>query len=199
MASGDSFDRGLGMFWKDLTPSEHLLQVYTDDESLFDVLEVYIGDGLRAGEGVILIATPQHQAALDDRLSASGIDLRALRARNKYVTADAEETLARMLINGRLDAARFQEIVLNALGSLSARRVRAFGEMVALLWGRGDQATALQLERLWHDVVRRLQFPLLCAYPRPPATPEAEEAMRPVCASHSKIVPGSWLPAGATS
>jgi anti-sigma regulatory factor (Ser/Thr protein kinase) len=42
--------------------------------------------------------------------------------------------------------------------------VRAFGEMVALLWAAGDVAGAIELEALWNDLAEVREFSLLCAY-----------------------------------
>src|SRR5262249_46498317 len=55
------------------------------------------------------------------------------------------------------------EIVKQASGG--GRRVRAFGEMVALLTEQGNFAAAVQLEELWNDLRRKHEFGLFCAYP----------------------------------
>lgn len=44
-------------------------------------------------------------------------------------------------------------------------RVRAFGEMVALLWAEGNHGGAIRLEELWNDLQNSHSFALFCAYP----------------------------------
>jgi hypothetical protein len=41
--------------------------------------------------------------------------------------------------------------------------VRAFGEMVSLLW-RVDTAAAVRLEELWNNVIEEHELALLCTY-----------------------------------
>jgi hypothetical protein len=42
--------------------------------------------------------------------------------------------------------------------------VRAFGEMVALLWAQGKSQAALELEDLWNELPGHHPFSLMCAY-----------------------------------
>ena len=58
-----------------LPPCEHLVQIYQEDDAFLDSLEGFVAGGLRSGDGVVVIATPSHTAALEDRLRAQGIDL----------------------------------------------------------------------------------------------------------------------------
>jgi hypothetical protein len=67
--------------------------------------------------------------------------------------------------------------------------VRAFGEMVALLWERGDQAATVRLEHLWNDFCRMQTLLLLCAYPRRGFPRHASESITEFCAIYSKVIP----------
>ena len=51
-----------------------------------------------------------------------------------------------------------------AQAAQNGRRVRAFGEMVALLWSEGNQAAAIRLEELWNELALSQTFCLFCAY-----------------------------------
>ena len=42
--------------------------------------------------------------------------------------------------------------------------LRAYGEMVDVLWRRGEKSAALRLEELWNELQARRSFTLLCAY-----------------------------------
>lgn len=149
--------------------SLHAVQFYETDGYLAESLADYIGDGLRTGEAGIVIATAAHRAALEARMVARGIDVAAATAEGRYVALDAHETLAQLFVEGHLSPTVFVTLlgntIIRARGEDGGRRVRAFGEMVALLWSEGRQETALELEELWNDLARSISFALICAYP----------------------------------
>src|SRR6185369_562599 len=69
-------------------------------------------------------------------------------------------------------------------------RVRAFGEMVALLWADGRREAALELEALWNELGANLSFSLLCAYPISAFDTYADHApFLEVCGSHVRALP----------
>ena len=68
--------------------------------------------------------------------------------------------------------------------------MRAFGEMVAVLWGNGQCAAAIVLEVMWNHLQSAEQYPLFCAYPRSSFGNDASASIQSVCAAHSRIVPG---------
>ena len=68
-----------------------------------------------------------------------------------------------------------------------ARPVRAFGEMVALLWARGDNAATIRLEHLWQTLCLAQGFSLFCAYPRSGFTQDAGDSIRQICETHSQV------------
>ena len=191
------------IFWGEMAPCEHVVQIYQDDAVFLDALEGFIHDGIRAGDGVIVIATPAHRAALERRLVSRGIPLTRAIARDQYISLDAEETLQRFMVigpDGKLwpDDRRFEDLVDEVLAlaggrtaqDLRAFRVRAFGEMVAVLWARGHTGAVVRLEHLWHRFCREKGFSLFCAYPRIGFTDDPEASMRDICAAHSRVVPG---------
>jgi MEDS: MEthanogen/methylotroph, DcmR Sensory domain len=117
---------------------------------LLDTLAGFVGGGLKQGEGVIVLATAEHLKALDQRLQASGVDLQAAKLQDQYITALAEEALAKFMVNNWPDDQLFFNFVaeLTARAQNGGRRVRAFGELVALLWARHQIAATVRLEFL---------------------------------------------------
>jgi hypothetical protein len=177
-------------FWGELAPCEHVAQVYSGDDVLLDSLTSFVGGGLTAGESVILIATPGHLEALRHRLSAAGVDVdRAVEA-GDYIALDAESTLASFMVHDWPDKELFGNLVNRLIrrAGMNDRRVRAFGEMVALLWARGQVAATVRLEYLWHQFCKSHEFALFCAYPKAGFTKSPKESLAEICAAHSKVI-----------
>ena len=181
---------GPEIFRGEVTPCEHLVQIYDDHDVFLDTLAGFAGGGLRAGDGVIIIATDIHLTALASRLVESGTDIEAARQRDQYIPMDAEKLLSRLVFRGWPDDYLFKQSVTELLSRArrGGRRVRAFGEMVALLWARGQNAATVRLERLWQGVCLNEGLSLFCAYPRSGFTQDANTSIQELCALHSRIV-----------
>ena len=149
-------------------PRDHVVQFYTDDTAFLDSLSGFIAEGLKNGESIIVVATTSHRHSLEFRLRALGFQITDLVRDDRYIAVDAEETLAKFMIDGLPDARVFQQLAgqLLARARKNGRSVRAFGEMVALLWAKGNKAATSRLEHLWNDLRRKHDFLLFCAYPR---------------------------------
>jgi len=177
-------------FWRQIAPCEHFLQEYETDRILLDSLEGFVAAGLQAGEGVIVIATAAHRSALEHRLRLLGFSLAIARSRDQYLDLDAEETLSQFMVNGQPDEALFRQLVTRLIARAGAdgRKVRVFGEMVALLWSGGRRRATVRLENLWHGFLRERVFSLFCAYPQGGFAGDADSAMMEIRATHSIIV-----------
>lgn len=77
---------------------------------------------------------------------------------------------------------------LIARAQSKGRRVRAFGELVAILWARGDVAATVRLEFLWHQICQKQTFSLFCAYPKAGFTEDPLKSLDVIRATHSRIV-----------
>lgn len=170
----------------------HFVQFYETDAFLLNSLRDFIGAGLVTGDVCIVVATPTHQAELEERLCGYGLDLSAARAGGQYVALDAAETLAKFMVDGAPKPERFAEVIgaVIAQAAQGNRRVRIFGEMVALLWADGNQDAALRVEELWNGLQERYSFLLFCAYPLRDVGGTALAApFNHICASHSRVIP----------
>jgi len=68
--------------------------------------------------------------------------------------------------------------------------VRAFGEMVNLLWCEGNGGAALALESLWNALSDTHSFSLLCGYGLQRFDDAADSAIfSAICAEHTHVVP----------
>lgn len=148
--------------------SSHFVQFYEHEEFLINSLSDYIADGLAANEACIIIATSSHIDALEKKLASNpNIDLSSSQWRGYYFALDARETLTKFMVNGHPDPLKFRAIMDDVVGKLAARQIpiRAFGEMVALLWADENQEAVIELEKLWNDLAKVYTFKLFCAYP----------------------------------
>lgn len=146
----------------------HAVQFYGSDESLIATVGSFISEGLIAGQPAIVIATPGHTAAVLDELARRLIDVAQARHIGDLVCLDAEETLATFMAGDMPDAGAFRknvgEAIEQALGGRVRTPVRAFGEMVDVLWKKGRPEAAIKLEILWNELANSHSFQLLCGY-----------------------------------
>jgi signal transduction histidine kinase/CheY-like chemotaxis protein len=172
--------------------SEHFVQFYETDTFLLNSLTDFVGTGLRAGEGVVVLGTRGRRQGLDESLRQSGLDPSALRASGQYVPLDAAKTLSQFMIGELPDRALFIGVVGHIIerAARGGRELRAFGEMVALLWEAGNYEGAIRLEALWNDLQKTHSFSLFCAYPMKQSDGAARvKPFTDVCAAHSRTIP----------
>ncbi|HEY5675472.1 MAG TPA: ATP-binding protein, partial [Myxococcales bacterium] len=177
---------------------QHAVQFYDSDEFLGARVVSFLRVGLREREPVVLIATPEHGELFRAHLGDSGIGVDAALRDGSLVLLDARETLSKITVSGMPDWHRFKQVVggvlERALLATSAAHVRAYGEMVDVLWRDGQPAAALRLEEFWNDLGAIHAFSLLCAYRMGNFLKEADGAnFQHVCQAHTHVVPAeSW-------
>jgi CheY-like chemotaxis protein len=149
-------------------PHDHMVHFYERDAELIGRVTSFLAKGLASGEAAAVIATAEHLHAFRAELAATRVDTTGLERDNLLFMADAEETLRGLISGGVPDPRAFEAKLGTMMDRLCAAapsgRVRAYGEMVTLLWSTGDVATAIQLESLWNEMGQRRQFSLLCGY-----------------------------------
>lgn len=192
------------VFWGEIAPSDHIAHFYDDEDSFLLTLAGFIAEGLAKGESAIVIASPQHLAGLEHRLAKCGLDLAGALLEERYIAVDAEAALASFMRKDWPDDQLFAEMVGNLIrrASRKGRGVRAFGEMVALLWAKGQQEATIRLEYLWNTFCRNYGFCLLCSYPRAGFTKDPQQSIAEICGHHSRYLGNQWgtpAPAGETA
>lgn len=183
--------------WGDHNHPGHAVQFYGEDSFLLDELSRFIGTALGAGESAIVIATKDHRDGLAQRLKAWGLDIAMAMAQGRYISLDAADTLAKIMVGESPDATRLAEVVGSVIARVTGAAegephpVAAFGEMVALLWAQGKYDAAIRLEQLWNDLARTHSFSLRCAYPMSKFCREQDgDFLLQICAEHSNVIPG---------
>jgi hypothetical protein len=181
------------VFWAEVAPYDHLIQIYEEDEVMLDSLEGFVSSGFRAGDSVIIIATAEHLKSLEIRLRLHGFDLETLMCTDQYIPLHAEETLSKFMLEGWPDEKLFMHLVKGLIPRARGdhkRKVRAYGEMVSILWGRGYNAATVQLEHLWNKFCATESFCLFCAYPKIGFRQDANTSIMNICSTHSRVIAG---------
>ena len=124
-------------------PSEHGAHVYSDVSELAQSVGAYLAAGFDLGEPAVVIATPEHWSQFAERLAVCGWGEEELEEQGLLRVADADETLAAIMVDGAPSRERFEQVIGGLLDRVEerfpGRRIRAFGEMVDLLCQRGDR------------------------------------------------------------
>jgi len=151
--------------------TDHVVQLYdqTDEQALVGTVAHYLADGLRSGERAVVIATSEHNAAFEQRLIDDEFDVAAAVRERGLVVLDAREMLACFMAGGQPNREHFEQTIGATVRERCAHAgesgLRAYGEMVGLLWRDGHYAAAIGLETLWNELLRTCRFRLFCAYP----------------------------------
>jgi hypothetical protein len=146
---------------------------------------------LLGGAGSIVVADRNRLEQLEVKLLANGFNLADARKWRQFVPLDAADTLARFMLDGMPDEARFLAVIEPIVAEAQRRcqRVVVFGEMVALLWTHGSYDAAIALEKFWNALAKRYDFSLFCAYPMLGFDREKHaQAFAGVCAEHSRVI-----------
>jgi hypothetical protein len=176
-------------FWGELSPCSHVVEIYEDDAAFTEHLTEFVSGGLVQDEAVVIIATPIHRLSLVNRLVARGFDVSAAIDEGRLILSDAQETVAKFFLHDWPDEYLFQKVIGEVLqqATRNGRKVRAFGEMVALLWAKGLCGATIRLEHLWTDFCRKQAFSLYCAYPKSGFTDSPAVDIERVRDSHSAV------------
>lgn len=163
--------------------SGHVVQFYGGDFPAGSVAG-FLREGIDQGEVCIVIAQPHHIKAVDTLLERPG----------KVVYLDADQTLAKCMVDGRPDRLRFMDSVgdvVEQAAQAGGGKVRAFGEMVVLLCQRGQPDAAHELEVLWNELADRHALRLLCSYPVAAVEGHARPMATVLRDTHSHAVPSA--------
>jgi MEDS: MEthanogen/methylotroph, DcmR Sensory domain len=174
-----------------MNAGHHVVQFYGHDEELAERVAGYLLGAVTSGGVALVIATAAHRGEFEARLRRAGVDLAAAVASGAYLALDAEETVREFMAGDRLDQAGFYRVIgaLIKDAGEGGRPVRAYGEMVAMLWDAGLVSAAVQLETLWNELGRRHLFSLFCGYPAGAVTQSGRlDAFAEVCRLHREIV-----------
>lgn len=190
MGGGFNTDPQTGILWGAMAPHEHIAQFYESDDILLENLASFVISGLNRGESVVVVVTADHLTALNRILTEADADIEGAAADDRYITIDVESVIASLIVKGLPDEQRFSDfsdLLLRRAGA-NFRRVRIFGETVAVLWERGQTAAVVHLEQMWQQFCSANWFSLYCAYPKAGFIEKHREPLAEICLAHTRVL-----------
>jgi hypothetical protein len=169
----------------------HDVHFYDDEALLMNSVVRFLTEGVRAGQPMIVIATNAHRRQFQEKvavLTGDAFDTADI------IWLDARETLTAFMEGDRPNAELFHATIGNVFDRLVAKRsylvVRAYGEMVDILWNAGNVEGALEVETLWNEIAAKYAFNLLCAYSKGSALQHwHKDAFTRICSHHGSVLP----------
>lgn len=144
----------------------HAVRFYESDDALCKLVAAFVGDGLRQDEPALVIATPDHRAAIQAELRSSEVDVERAQSDGQLLFVDAAETLDSFMVDDKtLDERRLNEAFGGALQRFrGGGRIRVYGEVVDLLWRAGRPLAAIELEIRWNEFAGQRRMAVMCGY-----------------------------------
>ena len=175
-------------------PRDHIVQLYQDQEFLNRAVCRFAASALVNGEGVILVPTAAHWEAFRPRLEAEGVDIEAAQARGQLTVVDADELLPQFMRNAMPDGPVFlglaQDVITKARDGGRYPKVRWWGEMVNVLWERGDVAASMELEDQFDQLAHSNEIAIFCSFVMDNFDGEVHARMLPrLGQNHSHLIP----------
>ncbi|HXC26741.1 MAG TPA: MEDS domain-containing protein [Stellaceae bacterium] len=175
-------------------PQDHIVHLYQDQDFLNRVVCRFAAAALANGEGVILVPTVAHWEAFRPRLEAEGVDIEGAQNSGQLNIVDADELLPRFMQQTMPDGPIFLglagEIIAKTRSAGRFSNVRWWGEMVNVLWERGDVAASMNLEDLFDRVSREQNIAVFCSFLMDNFNGDVHTHMLPRLGdSHSHLIP----------
>jgi hypothetical protein len=178
----------------DAGPADHIVQLYQDQDFLNRAVCRFAGAAIANGEGLILVPTLTHWNAFRPRLEAEGVDVEAARERGQLTVVDADQFLPRFMHGSMPDSPLFLGLAADVIGTARDggryQTMRWWGEMVNVLWERGDVAGSMALEDLFDQLGHKHDIALFCSFFMDNFDGDVHTRMLPrLGTNHSHLVP----------
>jgi hypothetical protein len=176
------------------TKCDHIVQLYQDQDFLNRAVCRFAAAAIANGEGIILVPTEAHWNAFRPRLETEGVDVTAAQARGQLTVVDADKLLPEFMSHAMPDAPVFlglaADVISKAHGGGAYPKVRWWGEMVNILWERGDVAASMNLEDLFDQLAHEHEISIFCSFVMDNFNGEVHSRMLPrLGTNHSHLIP----------
>ena len=170
----------------------HPVRFHPDDKSLLSDFAGFAHDSLKTGHAVLMLLVEAHRREFLRSLRGRGVSIEEAMNSGRLVIVDVDETLASFMVDGLPDSARFFQATRDVVSAIKAAnpgaRVVASGEVAPTLWARGNGRAAVEVERLWDQLVRMADLETLCGYVLWNSQREKEpDIYQEICAVHSAV------------
>jgi hypothetical protein len=145
----------------------HFAQLYRTPQERLRSLGLFVETGLRRGNAVVLIATLGDTETLLERLATMNLDPADRLKSGQLVILDSQVTLSEFMVREMPEWSRFRKTIGSALErshAVDRGSIRAYGDMVNILWNEGRVDAAIRLEEYWNDLASIYPFSLFCGY-----------------------------------
>jgi MEDS: MEthanogen/methylotroph, DcmR Sensory domain len=175
-------------------PRDHIVQLYQDEKFLNRAVCRFAASAMANGEGVILVPTAAHWEAFRPRLEAEGVDVAAAQDQGQLTIVDADELLPRFMRKAMPDAPLFLglagDTIARARDGNRYQKVRWWGEMVNVLWERGDVAASMELEDQFDRLAHDHEIAIFCSFTMDNFNGDVHARMLPrLGQNHSHLIP----------
>ncbi len=152
--------------WMASPAGSHVVAYYDSDNSLVQSLCDFLSAGTAAGETCIVVARSNIITKLYREYASTPGVLHTL-SNDKHLVFRAEAVLDDFMVDGMPDRTKFLKTIKGLVDEADSKGkpVRAYGDMVALLWEEGNHDGAMALEKLWNEATQKYNFSRYCAYP----------------------------------
>ncbi len=175
-------------------PRDHIVQLYQDQQFLNRAVCRFAAAAIANGEGVILVPTIAHWDAFRPRLESEGVDVKAAESRGQLTIVDADNLLPTFMHGGMPESPVFlglaANVITKARGDGRYPKVRWWGEMVNILWERGDVAASMNLEDLFDQLAHEHDIAIFCSFLMDNFDGDVHARMLPrLGENHSHLIP----------
>ena len=175
-------------------PRDHIVQLYQDQDFLNRAVCRFAAAAIANGEGIILVPTAAHWQAFRPRLETEGVDVDAAQACGQLTVVDADELLPQFMRDSMPDAPVFLGLASDVIATARAGgrypKVRWWGEMVNVLWERGDVAASMHLEDQFDHLAHEHEIAIFCSFAMDNFNGEVHSRMLPrLGENHSHLIP----------
>lgn len=177
-----------------LSPQNHICEFYPSAEARIKSLCNFIVPGIIKDEAVVVIATFENLLMLRNTLILYAIDIDEVVKSGQLVLLNAQKTLEQFIRQDHIDYMLFFNLMCNLLDDLKEKfhGIRAYGEMVDVLYQTKSLELTLELEQLWADISLQYNFSLLCGY-----TAESFRGnhghIKKICTTHTHLISNGIL------
>jgi hypothetical protein len=138
-----------------------------------------------------VIAKPEHEQQIVSNMRMRQFNVDHARQYGDLVLLNIEDTLGAFMLDGVPDGTLFDQHMSTIFTQVARVRpratIRAYGEMVDVLWKAGQTDAAITLEMLWNSLASKHPFSLLCGYAMGQFYKQPDLYER-VCAEHDMVL-----------